>query len=211
MKEQLIQYVRLLFAGSDGAEDIQEEILQNTLDRYDDLIAQGKSPEAAYRLAISGIGDISEIMSAAESRNVPEIPAPIMQSQDAAPSNAKTLRAIGVCLYITCVVPLFLLGNEIGLCFMFLFIGVATALMVISGNNKPESNPEIIPAASAEAHETKNPLRKSIHSVVFALGLAAYFVVSFLTAAWHITWVIFLLISAVNGLIDAIVDFKEEK
>lgn len=211
MKEQLTQYVRLLFAGSEGAEDIQEEILQNTLDRYDDLISQGKSPEAAYRLAISGIGDISEIMSAAESRNAPEIPAPVVQATDAAPSNAKTLRAIGVCLYITCVVPLFLLRNEIGLCFMFLFIGIATALMVISGKSNPEQTAEAVHAERADAHEAKNPLRKSIHSVVFSLGLAAYFIVSFLTGAWHITWVIFLLISAVNGLIDALLDYKEDK
>ena len=61
MREQLIQYVELLFAGAENADDIRQEILQNTLDRYDDLVSQGKSPEAAYRLAISGIGDIREI------------------------------------------------------------------------------------------------------------------------------------------------------
>ena len=58
MREQLTQYVNLLFAGAPDSEDIRQEILQNTLDRYDDLIAAGKTPEAAYRLAISGIGDI---------------------------------------------------------------------------------------------------------------------------------------------------------
>ena len=42
MREQLIQYVNLLFAGNGDVEDIKQEILQNTLDRYDDLIAQGK-------------------------------------------------------------------------------------------------------------------------------------------------------------------------
>jgi len=60
MREQLIQYVELLFAGARDCEDIKQEILQNTLDRYDDLIAEGKVPEAAYRLAITGIGDISD-------------------------------------------------------------------------------------------------------------------------------------------------------
>ena len=73
MRDQLIQYVDLLFAGAADWEDIKQEILQNTLDRYDDLIAQGKAPEAAYRLAISGIGDINEIIGSA--RNEPS-PAP---------------------------------------------------------------------------------------------------------------------------------------
>lgn len=63
MREQLIQYVELLFAGANDAGEIKQEILQNTLDRYDDLIDQGKSPDAAYRLAISGIGDINEILN----------------------------------------------------------------------------------------------------------------------------------------------------
>ena len=62
MREQLIQYIHLLFAGTPNSEDIQQEILQNTLDRYDDLLSQGKAPEAAYRLAIAGIGDIQEII-----------------------------------------------------------------------------------------------------------------------------------------------------
>ena len=62
MREQLIQYIHLLFAGTPNSEDMQQEILQNTLDRYDDLLSQGKAPEAAYRLAIAGIGDIQEII-----------------------------------------------------------------------------------------------------------------------------------------------------
>lgn len=39
MREQLIQYVQLLFAGAADCDDTRQEILQNTLDRYDDLIA----------------------------------------------------------------------------------------------------------------------------------------------------------------------------
>ena len=43
MREQLIQYVNALFAGERDKEDVKDEILQNTLDRYDDLVAQGKT------------------------------------------------------------------------------------------------------------------------------------------------------------------------
>ena len=50
MREKLAQYVALLFEGAGSCEDIKQEILQNTLDRYDDLIAEGKSPESAYHL-----------------------------------------------------------------------------------------------------------------------------------------------------------------
>lgn len=43
MREQLIQYVQLLFAGAADCDDTRQEILQNTLDRYDDLVAAGKN------------------------------------------------------------------------------------------------------------------------------------------------------------------------
>lgn len=65
MRQELTKYVDALFAGRSGAEDMHQEILQNILDRYDDLIAKGKSSEAAYQLAIDGIGDLSEILPAA--------------------------------------------------------------------------------------------------------------------------------------------------
>ena len=78
MREQLIQYIHLLFAGTPNSEDMQQEILQNTLDRYDDLISQGKAPEAAYRLAIAGIGDINEIIGSIPAQNTSEAdPQPI--------------------------------------------------------------------------------------------------------------------------------------
>ena len=76
MREKLIQYVNLLFAGVPGSDDIRDEILQNTLDRFDDLIFQGKSPEAAYSLAISGIGDINEILNNTISPASASSPAP---------------------------------------------------------------------------------------------------------------------------------------
>ena len=44
MREKLISYVNLLFAGTEGVEDIQQEILQNTLDRFDDLVSRGSTP-----------------------------------------------------------------------------------------------------------------------------------------------------------------------
>ena len=80
MREQLIQYVQLLFAGVEDCDDIRQEILQNTLDRYDDLIAAGKTPEAAYRLAIMGIGDINEILGRAP--GAAPLPAPAVKPEE---------------------------------------------------------------------------------------------------------------------------------
>lgn len=82
MREQLIQYVQLLFAGAADCDDTRQEILQNTLDRYDDLVAAGKTPEAAYRLAIMGIGDINEILGRAPGAAPLPAPAAKQDEQD---------------------------------------------------------------------------------------------------------------------------------
>ena len=132
MREQLISYVNSLFAGNPEAEEIRQEILQNTMDRYDDLVAEGKNPQAAYGLAIAGIGDVSELLN---------------------------------------------------------------------GPAAPAEHPE--PPVTSQ--------RSSIRFILWLTAAAVYFIVSFLTRAWFITWLIFPIAWAVSGLIHAIFDLKEAK
>lgn len=203
MREHLIRYIDLLFAGAPGAADVKQEILQNTLDRFDDLIAQGKAPEAAYQLAISGIGDISEILGTGNTSPAaaPVYAAPPTEKWEK-PVWKKVLQAIGICLYILCPVPLFVLQNEIGLCGLLGIVAIATALMVISGDKDAPKQEQ-----TAEAPEAS--MRKAIGSVIFAVGLCVYLGVSFATGAWYITWVIFPIMAAVKGLVNACMDLKE--
>ena len=209
MREQLEKYVELLFAGSHGTEDIKQEILQNTLDRYDDLISAGKTPEAAYSLAISGIGDISELLQAGGSpAQQPQSQAktcpPPMQEQK---ETNKAVRAVAVALFILCPVPLLLLENVWGLCLLLGMVAVATMLMVATGNSRKQGDDE---GQNTVPPTPRQRLRGSIMAAINALGLVVYFLVSFATHAWHITWLIFVITAAVNGLVGACMDLKEE-
>lgn len=207
MRDQLIHYVDLLFAGAPDAGDIKQEILQNTLDRYDDLIGQGKTPEAAYRLAISGIGDINEILNGGEDSTTP-IPTAVPPTATAQPEKKlawKTaLQAIGICLYILCPIPLFAMQNELGLCFLLAIVAVATALMVLSGSKQTAKDNE---AETTSAPESE--IRKAVRMVISTVGLCFYLILSFATGAWYITWVIFPMMAAAQGLAKAILDLKE--
>lgn len=199
MREKLIQYVDLLFAGAEGVEEVKQEILQNTLDRYDDLVSQGKSPEAAYRLAMGGIGDVDELIGRppAEASSGPE------PKRNGKKQNRKLLTGIAIGLYILCPVPLFILQDEIGLCILLVIVAIATGILIMVGGEKAEQ------ARKAQDRETE--LQKSISRLVSAITLTVYLILSFLTGAWHITWVIFPISAAVKGLIKAILDLKEEK
>ena len=207
MREQLIQYVQLLFAGAEDCDDTRQEILQNTLDRYDDLIAAGKTPEAAYRLAIMGIGDINEILGRAPGAT--PLPAPAVKPEEQDTPVKKLLRAIAIGLYILCPIPLFVLSGMWnmgipGLCGTLTLVAVATVLIILGAKKETEN-------ADVEPGTPQSALAKSINGLIWAIGLAIYFIVSFLTGAWYITWVIFPITAAVQGLVKAILDLKEGK
>ena len=213
MREQLIQYVNLLFAGAPDSEDMRAEILQNTLDRYDDLIAQGKSPEAAYRLAISGIGDISEILGtshmATEHRGSDDVQA--IQPETPEDIKRKKNRAIAIAIYILCALPLIILGDlgldNLGLCLTLALVAFATYLIMISKHPNEDDDEE--DSRDQVDSTPQKALKKSISSLIWAIGLAVYLIVSLATGAWYITWIIFPLLGCAEGLVKAIMDLRE--
>lgn len=212
MKDELMRYVELLFAGAPHASDIKQEILQNTLDRYDDLIAQGKTPAAAYSLAISGIGDITEILASNQPASA-MAPSHVDPSQRFtpgfrnAPAWKKALRAAAVFLYILSIIPLIVLGELgmeiIGLCGTLGIVAIATGLIIIASGKSGEKPKEEPPSTPQQE------LQKAVNTIVNTVCLVAYFVLSFATGAWYITWVIFPLMGAIQGLVKACLDLKE--
>lgn len=204
MREQLEQYVNLLFAGNPGMEDVKEEILQNTLERYDDLIAQGKTPEAAYRLAISGIGDISEIFGSRQAPASPEVPTGSGNRE-----LARRVRAIAIGMYILSVIPLIALGSigydTLGLCMTLVLVGCATVLLIVYQD--PGKNPA--PLEPSRTYDPNQELKTSVRRFIRTLGLVFYFLLSFLTGAWHLTWLMFPIMAALNGLVKACIDLWE--
>lgn len=210
MREQLKQYVELLFAGTTNCEDIKQEILQNTLDRFDDLVAQGKSPEAAYRLAISGIGDLGEILGTIPQQTAPaHVTAnnPIVEETEQ-DEKRKKLRALAIVMYILCLIPLIILDefglDIIGLCLTVVIAAVATYIMIVTSKKDNNEDEEDSSPATPQ-----NELKKSIDNLIWSIGLVVYFIMSFATGAWYITWILFPIIGCVQGLINAIIDLKE--
>lgn len=119
MKEQLEAYVNRLFA--DAAltirnAEVRQEILQHALDRYDDLIASGKTEQEAYDETVSGIGDVSglfEHKQAEAAQKKQDFPAPPAASETAsgadAPKQKKRLPGWAIALICAGAVLLVLL------------------------------------------------------------------------------------------------------
>lgn len=203
MNENLRRYIDALFAGAErtaGTAELKEEILQNLTDKYNDLIAEGKSPETAYNIAISSVGDISELLNTGV---VPQN----AKSTEPAKRRSPVLTAIAVFMYIVCVVPLFLLQNVMGLVLMFVLIAAATALLIIGGGGKHEEDDDEYPGEPVE----RRRVRKSVNGAVWTLATLVYLLISFNTGAWYITWMVFPITAAITSVIDAIFDLSQKQ
>lgn len=213
MREKLRTYIDYLFAGAPATPATAEtkaEILQNTLDKYDDMLAQGKTPEAAYSLAVAGIGDISEFLSGgAHTDRATPAQGPVKESQRGL---SAILMAVAVMLYITCIVPVILFdGENLAICAMFVMIAAATGLLIYRANLAPGHHGRA-GEDDREVQLTDSPqvkLRKSINGAISAVSLALYLIISFTTGAWYITWIIFPLSAAVESIVKACFELKE--
>lgn len=58
--------------------------------------------------------------------------------------------------------------------------------------------------------EKQDRIVKQINDIIGGIGVALYFIVSFVTMAWHITWVIFIIIGMVEQVVKLIFMLKED-
>lgn len=210
MEENIRRYVEGLFEGttpSRKAVELKEEMIQNLTEKYRDLLGEGKTPEAAYNIAIAGIGDVSGLIR--DLRNESLDPDKI----DAQRQKTAMLTAVAVMLYILSVIPVIILGvvapniAVVGVVLMFLFIAAATGLLIYNHMSKPryvkmeDTMVEDFRQWQSDSKDKKS-LRSAVSSAVWSLIVALYFIISFITGAWYITWVIFIIGGAVQSILN---------
>ena len=215
MNNRLREYIDNLFATAPNnmkAVEVKEEILQNLTDKFNDLIAEGKSEDVAFNIAVASIGDVSDLIR--ELQGLPQQYSKIAEENGRQKQRSALLTAIAIGFYIMSPVPVIMLQNEIGVVFLFVFIAIATGILVFNGITKSKNQP--VPDTMVEEFKEwrernsgKNQLQKSVLSAIWAVGVVIYFLISFSTGAWYITWVIFLVIAAVEGIVKALFDMSK--
>jgi len=221
MEDKLRRYIDGLFARTahtKKAVELKEEMLQNMQDKYDDLIAEGKTPEAAYNIVIAGVGDVGGLLYELDA-DAPDTDE--MIEYETGRRVSAMLTAIAVMGYILSFLPLMILGifgsafaTRIGVPLMFLMIAASTGLLVYNGMTKPkgykrsDSIVEEFREWQADSHDRK-ALRRAISSAFWAILISLYFIISFWTSAWHLTWILFLLGAAVEAIINLLFTVKK--
>lgn len=221
MNERIENYINELFKNAPKTpqtEEVKNEIIGNTIEKFNELKLEGKDDEAAFNIAVSHIGNVSELIDEyAKDEDA-------MAMRDAVQKHKEKqalLLSVAVALYILCVVPVIMLaelGLEIlGICLMFIMVAVATGLIIYRASTSKlytvNSDPKV-QAVTYSVPPTKEQMRRglvrrNILSAVWAVIVALYLLISFLTGAWHITWIIFIIGGVVDNLLKAVFDYFE--
>ncbi len=203
MENKIREYVEGLFEEAPQtrkALELREEMVQNMVEKYQDLLHQGKTPEMAYNMVIGSIGDVGSLLRELRREAAPQ--------EEAARKRSALFVSIAIALYILSVVPILLLQNIVGVVLMFVFAAAATGLLVYHTMSKPRyqrQEDSMVEDFKEWQHNksSQTAARKAVSSAIWAITVAIYLIVSFTTFAWHITWVIFLIAGAVNKIADA--------
>jgi len=222
MEDRLRRYVDGIFEETTPtrkAVELKEEMIQNLEDKYKDLISEGKTPEAAYNIAIAGIGDISGLLNELEEelKNTPWQ----KYENEAARKKSAMLTSIAVMMYILSVLPLIILSmvgsrvyDIVGIPVLFILVAAATGLLIYNNMTKPsyekesDSMVEEFKEWKAENKDRKS-MRGAISSALWTVIICLYFVLSFTTGAWYITWIIFIVGAAIESFINIFMNLRK--
>jgi len=220
MEDRLRKYIDGLFARTaptKKAVELKEEMIQNMNDKYNDLISEGKTPEAAYNIVVAGVGDVRGLLSELEEENESDYDESRFEAYR---HQSALLTAVAVMTYILGVAQWIILGafgfrfaDKIGVIVFFVLVAGATGLLVYNNMSKPKrySSSDTIISEFREwqsGTRDRKSLRKSISAALWSVLLALYFIISFWTGAWHVTWIMFIVGAAIESIINLLFSAK---
>lgn len=226
MRDKIVEKFNQLFEDAPKtrkALELKQEMLQNALDKYEDLVQEGHSEEDAYQNVIQSIGDVTELFEEVEEKN-------LLSLSESDRKKKALLQAIAVGLYILAGVVFFgfaLIGEVaygysdvttgIGLVLAGLICIPPTVMMVYAANMYPVYKKKEKQDMVEEYKEEKYKNNKdeavlgSVSTLIWMLVLVAYFIISFNTGAWYITWVIFLIGGSLQSIASLVFSLHKDK
>lgn len=201
------EYVNNLFSNissTKGSEEVKEELLTSLLDKYHDLLKNNMSDKDAYNKVILSVKSPNELCN--------EYAMEITKGDWDEKKSAR-ITSISAMMYILCpfsVIVFDEVGFELlGIGIMFLLIAIATGLLIYNYMTKPQYlKRDSFQDESSNIYKSIRA-KKSIENAMWSIIVVIYLLISLISGAWHITWVIFVIGVAVDKVIRAYFEYKE--
>lgn len=232
MNEKLRKQLNVLFENAPKtrkALELKEELLTNAEERYHDLILDGISPEDATKNVIISIGNVSELFQGLEDIDVENNDQYYEKAKKAAVY--KTI-AVGIYIFSAIVFLFFTMVNTyqsswyygayrfnyiwFGLIIMLLIDIIPTCMLVYLYSLYPRyvrNNDTVVEDFKEwQGKKSRNKaIKRSISLVLWSFTLFIYFVVSFITMDWYITWILFIVAFCIQFVIELLFQLKGSK
>ncbi len=219
MEYKIREYMDSLFESAprtQRAYELKIELTQNLIEKYYAFVGEGKSPEEAYNLTVGSIGDVRELFAQLEDdENGQPVPQPVYYPQPQVNQRRVLCRVLAIMLFILCPVPA-IIANELfaseglGAIGLFMMIAAGAGLLVYDRLTHPKPA-QPAPGTVVEdfrqwqqGKAKKTHWRAAFNGAYWPLVVAFYFLLSFGTGRWYITWVVFLIAPAVGVIINTL-------
>jgi hypothetical protein len=226
MKESLRSHLELLFENAPKtrkAFELKEELYTNSVERYDDLVKSGISPEDAYKNVVNSIGNVSDLFRGLEEMSQEEI-----RKEDEKIKKLALIKTAAIGLYFLSVVVFLWFGmvrnfyfsridsTALGLIVMLLIDIIPTCMLVYVSSAYPKyrmSDNTVVEEFKAWKSESQKirAIKGSIYTIIWTVSIILYFAVSFATMAWYISWVIFLIAFCATAVAKLVIQLREMK
>lgn len=91
------------------------------------------------------------------------------------------------------------LNDGVAVSIFLLICGIATVMIIFACMTRPSKKVE-----KTTSVKRKNPVLEGVISVVTLIATAIYLLVSFMTMAWHITWIIWIIYAIIVKIIKLV-------
>lgn len=233
MNAKIREYIDRLFEDAPKtrkALEMKEEMVSNAEEKFADFISQGYKEEDALDVVINSIGNVEELFRELEEsdmgyRGFTELELKLQKKKA-----LFTAISVGLYIFAGAVFFFFVLledsswGNgKFGIDFSTMGIMMAalcciapTCLLVYASTMIPkyrrseDTMVEEYKEWKSGSRQGKE-VRKAISSIIWTVTVILYFVISFTTFDWYITWVVFLIAGCVESIVSLIFSMKNTK
>ena len=219
MIDKLRDHIDMLFEEAPKtrrASDLKEEFSANLIERYHDLTESGLSEEEAYKKVIINIGDVNELINSLKESD-------ILNNVKTIEDRKQTAKVLSIAIGLYFVAFLVLMSSVffsfdafLGFILMVAISIIPTCLLVYHYASRPKYqkyDDTIVEEFKQWNDNSKQNrgLRVAISATLWTLIVLVYLLISFLTFAWYITWMIFLVGACIEAIINLIFMMKKYK
>lgn len=228
MSTRIREYMETLFQEAPGtrkAMELKEEMISNAEEKYQDLLKEGYREEDAFSIVIHSIGNVEELFEELEREDGYSW---YTEQEFAIQKKKAVFTAIAVGLYIFAGAVFFIFAllddplgrylpfdlSLLGLVIAILICIAPTVMLVYASSLMPKSrktrdNTTEEYQEREGSRDKKKEIRRALSGIIWTMAVVLYFLISFTSGAWHVTWVIYLMAGCLESIISLIFGMKK--